>query len=82
MRGLRRLEAVRPTGAPSREDLTAQELQIARLASDGLSNLEIGARLFISPRTLEHHLHKVLNKLNIRSRQELDRVPPEPTALR
>ena len=51
--------------------MTAQERQIARLAGDGLSNAEIGARLFLSPRTVERHLGKVFSKLRIRSRQEL-----------
>jgi DNA-binding CsgD family transcriptional regulator len=54
--------------------LTAQEAQVARLARDGLSNPEIGTRLFISPRTVQYHLHKVYAKLNIGSRTELGQV--------
>jgi DNA-binding CsgD family transcriptional regulator len=48
-----------------------QERQIAQLARDGLSNPEIGARLFLSPRAVEWHLRKVFGKLGIRSRHEL-----------
>ena len=55
----------------TRDDLTAKERQIARLARDGLSNPEIGARRFLSPRTVEWHLRKVFTKLGIRSRREL-----------
>ncbi len=69
-------ERVRRRTVESRDDLTAQERQIAHLASEGLSNPEIGARLFLSPRTVEWHLRKVFSKLGIRSRRELAGVLP------
>src|SRR5947209_9906720 len=69
-------ERARKRGAETRDDLTVREAQIARLARDGLSNTEIGTRLFISPRTVEYHLHKVFGKLNIASRQELQHTLP------
>jgi DNA-binding CsgD family transcriptional regulator len=72
-------ETARKPTAETRNELTAQELQIAQFARDGLANAEIGARLFISPRTVEYHLHKVFTKLRITSRNHLDSVLPDAT---
>jgi DNA-binding CsgD family transcriptional regulator len=81
---------LRATGQTARKrtvvtsgELTAQEALIARLARDGLSNPEIGTRLFISARTVQYHLGKVFAKLDISSRSQLHRaLPSDPATTR
>jgi DNA-binding CsgD family transcriptional regulator len=67
-------ESARKRSISTQSELTTQESQVAKLARDGLSNLEIGARLYISARTVEYHLSKVFAKLDITSRGQLGRV--------
>jgi DNA-binding CsgD family transcriptional regulator len=81
-RARRELEATGETArkrtvASTDQELTAQEAQVARMAREGLSNPEIGARLFISARTVQYHLRKVFTKLGIESRTQLDGVLPD-----
>src|SRR4029453_14635225 len=64
-------EKVRKGGPETRDELPPQEEQIARLARDGLSNPEIGAMLYLSPRTVEWHLRKVFVKLGVNSRTDI-----------
>ncbi|HEV2258386.1 MAG TPA: AAA family ATPase [Streptosporangiaceae bacterium] len=71
-RARRELQATGETARKRTADtLTVQEAQVARLAAEGHTNPEIGAQLFISPRTAEYHLHKVFSKLGVSSRRQL-----------
>src|SRR5262249_3056283 len=65
-------ETVRKRSVDTRAALTQQEVQVAQLARDGLSNREIASRLFISAHTVQYHLSKVFTKLGITSRAQLD----------
>jgi DNA-binding NarL/FixJ family response regulator len=69
-------ETARKRDASTLDDLTPQELRVAELVGAGASNREVGAQLFVSPKTVEYHLRKVFLKLGISSRVELARLGP------
>jgi DNA-binding NarL/FixJ family response regulator len=70
-------EHARKRNVETRDDLTPQEARIARLARDGLSNGEIGARLFISQSTVAYHLRNIFSKLHLASRHQLIHAIPD-----
>lgn len=70
-------ERARTRRAESASDLTVRELQIARLAANGLTSREIGSQLLISPNTAAYHLKKVFQKLGVSSRIQLAKTIPE-----
>jgi DNA-binding CsgD family transcriptional regulator len=73
-------ERARKRTVETREDLTRRRLRSRGWPARGLSKPEIGARMFISPRAVEYHLHKVLSKFGISSRSQLDpALPPQPS---
>jgi DNA-binding CsgD family transcriptional regulator len=69
-------ESVRRRDRGAAQALTPQEHKIARMVADGITNREVAAQLFLSPRTIDYHLRNVFTKLGITSRAELIRNPP------
>ena len=67
-------ETARRRDPSTLDDLTPQELQIAGLVAAGMTNRQVAAQLYLSPRTIDYHLRKVFSKLGVASRTELARV--------